>query len=246
MAALSSPLGDLRPAYDIVVVGSGYGGSIAARRMSQKGKNASICVLERGIERQPGHFPATIPAALGQFQIDTRLGRVGSRTALFDMRVNHDVSVLVGCGLGGTSLINAGVMIEPTESVKNDPKWPGALNQLAVLDFAATRKVLGAGPVPIAIDLPKGEQLRQASLRVKDPPVFTRPDIAVSFVSQPNDGGAPPRTLPTACSWRAPTRNARSSSAASTCAASSQTATAAGGCTPALPTAPGAGSASPS
>ena len=58
------------------------------------------------------------------------MGRVGRRTALFDMRVNKDVSVLVGCGLGGTSLINAGVMLEPPVPAdvvarRDLPKDPG-------------------------------------------------------------------------------------------------------------------------
>src|SRR5690349_2503999 len=107
MAYLSTPLSDLRPAYDVVVVGSGYGGAIAAFRMSER-RDLSVCVLERGIERQAGDFPDTLGSALGEVQVDTRMGRVGSRTALFDMRINTNVSVLVGCGLGGTSLINAG------------------------------------------------------------------------------------------------------------------------------------------
>ena len=194
MAAISSPIGDLRPAYDVVVIGSGYGGSIAARLMSKKDGEASICVLERGIERQPGQFPDTIPSAIGQFQVDSRLGRVGSRTALFDMRINHDVSVLVGCGLGGTSLINAGVMIEPADYVLRGAEWPRSFREgTATLDFEETKHVLGARPVPIDIALPKAEQLRQAGLRLKDSPEFKAPHVAVSFVSQPNEGGAPPQ-----------------------------------------------------
>ena len=125
MAYLSAPIGDLRPEYDVVVVGSGYGGAIAALRMLEKWPPSSVCVLERGPERQAGEFPSTIRAALGQSQVDTRMGRVGRRTALFDMRVNKDVSVLVGCGLGGTSLINAGVMLEPLPDVFAADRWPG-------------------------------------------------------------------------------------------------------------------------
>jgi cholesterol oxidase len=126
MAYLSTPIGDLRPAYDVVVVGSGYGGAIAALRMLEKTPSPSVCVLERGPERQAGDFPSTIRAAIQQTQIDTRMGRAGRRTALFDMRINKDVSVLVGCGLGGTSLINAGVMLEPLPEVF-DHRWPAEL-----------------------------------------------------------------------------------------------------------------------
>src|SRR5262245_29022943 len=108
MASLSTPLSELQSRYDVVVIGSGYGGAIAANRMS--GRRLSVCVLERGIERRAGEFPSTFTTALGQLQAESRAGRIGRSTSLFDFRINRDVSVLVGCGLGGTSLINAGVM----------------------------------------------------------------------------------------------------------------------------------------
>jgi cholesterol oxidase len=47
--------------------------------------------------------------------------------ALFDFRVNGDISVLVGCGLGGTSLINANVCLRPEARVFADPCWPAEL-----------------------------------------------------------------------------------------------------------------------
>jgi len=128
MPSLSTPIGDLQSEYGVVVVGSGYGGAIAGYRMAAYAKppgddlpEYSVCVLERGSERQAGDFPTTASGALLDTQADTKVGRVGSRTALFDFRMNHDVSVVVGCGLGGTSLINAAVMLEPTPKVLDDP-----------------------------------------------------------------------------------------------------------------------------
>jgi hypothetical protein len=46
---LSKPVELLRPSYDVVVIGSGYGGGVAASRMARGGQ--SVCVLERGKER---------------------------------------------------------------------------------------------------------------------------------------------------------------------------------------------------
>src|SRR3712207_110332 len=105
MPHLSSPIGELRSSYDVVVVGSGYGGAIAALRMSQKqtaGTSPSVCVLERGAEIRAGEFPSTLGSACQELQLETGIGRIGRRTGLFDLRINNDVSVLVGCGLGGT------------------------------------------------------------------------------------------------------------------------------------------------
>lgn len=46
---ISRPVELLRPSYDVVVVGSGYGGGVAASRLARGGQ--SVCVLERGKER---------------------------------------------------------------------------------------------------------------------------------------------------------------------------------------------------
>ncbi|MGH9262365.1 MAG: NAD(P)-binding protein, partial [Acidimicrobiales bacterium] len=51
-AKLSLPLDRLRERYEVVVVGSGYGGAIAASRLARTGR--SVCVLERGRELRPG------------------------------------------------------------------------------------------------------------------------------------------------------------------------------------------------
>ena len=55
---LSSSSTKLKPHYDVVVVGSGYGGSIAACRAASAGK--TVCLLEKGKEWLPGEFPETL------------------------------------------------------------------------------------------------------------------------------------------------------------------------------------------
>lgn len=61
---LSKPLELMRSSYDCVVIGSGYGGGVAASRMARTGQ--SVCVLERGKERWPGEFPTESKEALSQ------------------------------------------------------------------------------------------------------------------------------------------------------------------------------------
>jgi cholesterol oxidase len=126
-ARLSSPIQNIREHYTVVVVGSGYGGGIAASRFARAGQR--VCLLERGQERQPGEFPQNELEAAEQLQTDGPEGHVGCRTGLYDMRLNADVNVFVGCGLGGTSLVNANVSMRADPRVFEDARWPKAIRE---------------------------------------------------------------------------------------------------------------------
>ncbi|WP_330960962.1 alpha/beta fold hydrolase [Photobacterium sp. 53610] len=111
--------------YQVIVIGSGYGGAISASRLARAGM--SVCLLERGKEILPGEFPETREQALEALQFDTPDGKIGSATGLYNIHVNREQNVVVGCGLGGTSLINANVSLEPQPEIFDDPRWPQAL-----------------------------------------------------------------------------------------------------------------------
>src|SRR5512144_2489362 len=96
---LSSPLEDLQPHYSVVVIGSGYGAAIAASRLARAGQQ--VCILERGKEFQPGEYPDTEAEALAEMQTDLPQKHIGPKTGLYDFRVNEDINVVLGCGLGG-------------------------------------------------------------------------------------------------------------------------------------------------
>lgn len=85
----------------------------------------SVCLLERGKEFQPGEYPDTTPKALEEFQVHLPNGdHVGDRTGLYDLHQNADINVMVGCGLGGTSQLNANVSLKAEPRVYQDPRWP--------------------------------------------------------------------------------------------------------------------------
>ncbi len=131
--------------YDTVVVGSGYGGSVIAARLAARGE--AVCVLERGAERHPGDYPSRPIAVARQVQVTSRHHHVGRWDALFDIRLGAALNVLVGCGLGGTSLINAGVALEMPEWVLDD-RWPreiaeGGIEGLARY-YRAAERMLGS------------------------------------------------------------------------------------------------------
>ncbi|HGG59556.1 MAG TPA: hypothetical protein ENK26_06505, partial [Gammaproteobacteria bacterium] len=130
MKRLSSSPGDLAERYAVVVVGSGYGGGVVAARLARTGQ--SVCVLERGEEIPIDGFPATREALRDRFQgvMERRTppdDHSGSWSGLFDVHFGRDMTVLRGCGLGGTSLIGAQLMQEPHPEVFNESCWPDAL-----------------------------------------------------------------------------------------------------------------------
>ncbi len=156
---LSTPLDVLKPYYDVVVVGSGYGAGVAAARLASAGR--SVCVLERGREIAVGEFPARLSDMQRELQVSSGLGRVGDPAALFDVRLGRDVHVAMGCGLGGTSLINANVCLEPDPRVLDDSCWPHAVRADGLLaeGLVRAREMLRPNPYPGLRKLLKLEQL---------------------------------------------------------------------------------------
>lgn len=148
MPRLGRSAAEIRQEYDAVVVGSGYGGGVAASRLARMGYK--VAVLERGREFLPGEFPTDLLGAQRETQISGAGKRIGARTALFDVRLGRDVHVLLGCGLGGTSLINANVCLTPDPVVFEDDVWPDTLRADHWLNvgFHRARTMLAPEPLP--------------------------------------------------------------------------------------------------
>src|SRR4051794_30831 len=108
LANRSDEIARLGNEIDVIVIGSGYGAAVCAARLAQAG--ARVVVLERGREFGRGAqrpFPNTSEQIRDNVQIDSELFSRKHRLGLYNFHLNRDMDVLVGCGLGGTSLINA-------------------------------------------------------------------------------------------------------------------------------------------
>lgn len=134
---ISLPVELMQDSYDVVAIGSGYGGGVAASRMARGGQ--SVCVLERGRERWPGEFPEKLEDAVeelhvsGQFapgdrrSIPGAMVDAGNPNGLYHFVVGEGQNVYMGNGLGGTSLLNANVFLEAHRKVLEMGVWPEEL-----------------------------------------------------------------------------------------------------------------------
>lgn len=196
LSRLSSPIQELSGHADVVVVGSGYGGAITASRLSRAGQQ--VWILERGRELHPGEFPDTPPEALTNGQVRMEWADLGNRTGLFDIRTDGDINVLMGCGLGGTSLINANVALQADPWVFTQDCWPKELRENpdeppkepAELDpyYQLARAMLSPRRLPEDFrDLPKLKALAASAARL-DTKVELLP-VNVTFDTGPNAAG---------------------------------------------------------
>lgn len=114
-------------AFDAIVIGSGYGGSVAALRLAKKGYRT--LVLERGGEYLPGDFPndfGLVPKAL-RVNVPTQGMPAGNASGLLELHLGQGMVAITGNGLGGGSLVNAGVAIAPDDDVFSQAAWPAAI-----------------------------------------------------------------------------------------------------------------------
>ncbi len=182
MVRLSSPIEKIQNHYKIVVVGSGYGGGITASRLARAGQE--VCVLERGKEIQAGEFPNNTRTAFKEMQIDLEGQHIGSSTGLYDFRINEDINVFVGCGLGGTSLINANVSLRPEDRVFKDKCFPqefrNDVSSLLAEGYNRAEEMLKPTPYPGNYPpLKKLEALKKSAEYLNQP--FERSPINVNF-----------------------------------------------------------------
>lgn len=132
---------------DVLVLGSGYGGAVAAARFAAQGH--SVWLLERGQEYLAGDFPTDWSQAPGHVRTESpqrqQVRASGYEDALFDFRLGDGANALVGNGLGGGSLINAAVALRPDARVFDRSDWPAALRDLSTWTSYFDRAEAGLG-----------------------------------------------------------------------------------------------------
>lgn len=170
---------------DAVVVGSGFGGSVAALRLAEAGQ--SVVLMERGKPYPPGSF-ARSPSEMGRNFWDPDRGLYG----LFDAWTFRGTEGLVSSGLGGGSLIYANVLLRKDEKwfVNESPipgggyeNWPFTRADLDPY-YKLAEDMLRPVPYPYNDTLKTlAMEKTAANLGLS----ISRPPIAITFATGPNE-----------------------------------------------------------
>ena len=142
--------------FDVVVVGSGFGGSVMTHRLSEAGM--SVCLLERGKAYPPGSFPRS-PWETARNFWDPREGLQG----LFDVWSFRGLGGIVASGLGGGSLVYSNVVIRKDRStfVRDELEtWPVTYEDLEP-HYERHERMLAATPYPFEPDPAKRNPARE-------------------------------------------------------------------------------------
>jgi cholesterol oxidase len=102
--------------FDVVIIGSGFGGSVSALRLVEK--NYRVCILEAGRRFEDKDFPKT-SWRISKFLFAPRLGLRGIQR----IHALPNVLILAGAGVGGGSLVYANTLYIPPDTYFNDKQW---------------------------------------------------------------------------------------------------------------------------
>lgn len=125
--------------FDQVIIGSGFGGSVSALRLTEKGNK--VLVLERGKRLKSDDFPKS-NWNIRRFLWMPKLGLTGAFTLSFTRKIN----LVHGSGVGGGSLVYGNTHLIPNENVFNNSGWqsmyPNWFEKLAP-HYAVAQRMIG-------------------------------------------------------------------------------------------------------
>lgn len=185
---------DLDYDFDWLVIGSGFGGSVSALRLAEKGY--SVGVLECGRRYADGDLPRST-WDLRRYFWNPRLGLRG----IFRLTNFKDVTVVSGSGVGGGSLGYANTLYVPPSPFFEDPQWRDLRNWESDLapHYAEAQRMLGV--VDYDADDPAADLLRELGEELGVGDTYRRARVGV-FLGEPGktvadpyfDGEGPDRT----------------------------------------------------
>jgi cholesterol oxidase len=160
--------------FDVIVVGSGFGGAIAAARLAASG--ARVLVLERGRRWSPAQYPRTATDAWIYSN-----ARPHRRNGWIDIRSFRRMVVLQGAGVGGGSLCFSAVVMEPPATAFA-AGWPSEVTAAELSPyFRQVEGMLGVGPIPQGQRTRRGQLLERAATSLGYESRLRRVPLAINF-----------------------------------------------------------------
>lgn len=137
----------MKPDYDVLIIGSGFGGSVSALRLTEKGYR--VGVLEAGRRYADDDFAKT-SWNLRKFLWAPQFGMYGIQR----IHLLRNVMILAGAGVGGGSLNYANTLYVPSEPFFNDPQWRDITDWRAELTshYDQAQRMLGVVTNPTFTD----------------------------------------------------------------------------------------------
>ncbi len=177
----------MKPDYDVLVIGSGFGGSVTALRLTEKGYR--VGVLEAGRRYADDEFAKT-SWNLRKFLWAPRLGMYGIQR----IHLLRNVMILAGAGVGGGSLNYANTLYVPPDPFFNDPQWKNITDWRAELmpHYDQAQRMLGVVENPTFTDADRIMKEVAADMGVED--TFVPTPVGVFF--GPDGTKTPGKTVP--------------------------------------------------
>ncbi|GAA0576266.1 GMC family oxidoreductase [Paractinoplanes ferrugineus] len=177
--------------FDVVIIGSGFGGSVSALRLTEKGYR--VAVLEAGRRFTDDEFAET-SWRLRRYVFAPALGCYG----ILRLTLLRHAMIMSGAGVGGGSLGYANTLYEPPDAFFADPQWAAITDWKAELApaYDQAKRMLGVteNPVETASD----RALRSVAQDLGVEHTYRRTPVGVLFegkgtVPDPFFGGAGPQ-----------------------------------------------------
>ena len=177
----------MQPDYDVLIIGSGFGGSVTALRLTEKGYR--VGVLEAGRRYADDEFAKT-SWNLRKFLWMPKLGMYGIQR----IHLLRNVMILAGAGVGGGSLNYANTLYVPPDPFFNDPQWKNITDWRAELmpHYEQAQRMLGVVTNPTFTDADKVMKEVADDMGVGD--TFVATPVGVFF--GPDGNKTPGKTVP--------------------------------------------------